>query len=172
MYQAGARNFVVPEKVALNCCDGALKQRVITTPAYSVNIPVARGSITKGLISRFKETNRVRVDDHEWIRKESLDITKSKILVVNVIRFTDSGDRSSIPFAVEHRLRFNDKGRMLTFDLAAVVYHIGLDADNGHYVAQVKKKGTWYLCDDESVRHRPPPDKSTKVTLLMYRLKK
>lgn len=172
MHQVGVRGFVVPERVVLDSHDGSQKQRVITAPAYGVWVPVSTGSVTKGLVTRFKEKVRVRVDDHDWVRKETLDISQARVLVVNVIRFTDSGERSSAPFAVERTLRFNDGGQMLTYGLVAAVYHIGSGADYGHYVSQVKKKGVWYLCDDHTIRRRPPPEKSTKITILVYRLKK
>ena len=36
------------------------------------------------------------------------------------------------------------------YRLYAVVVHSGV-LEGGHYVAYVKRRGTWYLCDDASV---------------------
>ncbi len=46
----------------------------------------------------------------------------------------------------------------VVYDLAAVVQHIGPTAHAGHYVAYVKRGGTWYLCKDNIVKTGKPSE--------------
>ena len=54
-----------------------------------------------------------------------------------------------------------------TYELMAMVSHIGPNLDHGHYVCHVKKGGKWALFDDDRVAHSPLPP-IDKAYLVLY----
>jgi hypothetical protein len=55
------------------------------------------------------------------------------------------------------------------YDLAAVVCHLGVEANTGHYTAQVEYNGVWYDCNDGVVKLCDMPVCSKDAYFCLYR---
>ena len=54
------------------------------------------------------------------------------------------------------------------WSLPAMVPHIGVTREEGHFVVHILVRDEWWLCDDASVTKEPSPSNSRKVTFLLY----
>ena len=54
------------------------------------------------------------------------------------------------------------------WSLQAMVLHIGVTREQGHFVVHILVRDEWWLCDDASPTTGRPPADSRKVTFLLY----
>ena len=79
-----------------------------------------------------------------------------KYLVLHLKRFNHKGNRYVIygeKVKTPVKLLKREKIRGEEYELIGVVNHFG-SLSFGHYTATVKREGSWYECDDSSVRRR------------------
>lgn len=57
-----------------------------------------------------------------------------------------------------------------SYELIAVAVHMGQSISSGHYIAYVKRNGSWYCCNDSNVSECSEKDAmSSNAYLLFYR---
>ncbi|TBU15165.1 ubiquitin carboxyl-terminal hydrolase [Ordospora colligata] len=79
-------------------------------------------------------------------RKKMEVIVHSEVLVVHILRFSAQGSKITANIDINDTLVFNGR----RYSLFGVVCQSGT-MNEGHYVAEAKRAGTWNLYDDERV---------------------
>lgn len=65
---------------------------------------------------------------------------------------------SRVSFGTELKIKQTDLE--ISFDLYAVIVHIGVSADSGHYISLIKSNNQWFKCDDKIVEKMNESDLS------------
>jgi uncharacterized protein YjbI with pentapeptide repeats len=99
--------------------------------------------------------------------------TPPSILALQLKRFdyANNGIKNSTPVSIPTKIRlaFNEINQpngtfARNYILNAIVLHRGANLQFGHYMALVKRNGTWFLCDDTNVTQMTCPIKDLMLT--------